>query len=125
VRQRRPAAAHPRPRAAPPRPARAPPQEAALADLEAELTGLRDGLAAAEAEAGKLPALEASLGTSKDQYLRLQADFENFRRRTVREVRAGGPGQGLFRFERGSRWRVRRRGWLAAAARAPWCPVPR
>ncbi|GBG00499.1 nucleotide release factor, partial [Raphidocelis subcapitata] len=59
--------------------------EGALADLEAEMTSLRDGLAAAESEAARAPALEASLVTSKDQYVRLQADFENFRRRMAKE----------------------------------------
>lgn len=59
--------------------------ESALTDLESELAALRDSLAAADAEAAKVAALEGSLGTSKDQYLRLQADFENFRRRTSKE----------------------------------------
>lgn len=58
--------------------------EAALADLEAEAAALRDAAAAAEAGAARAGQLEQSLATSKDQYLRLQADFENFRRRTVR-----------------------------------------
>jgi len=48
------------------------------------MTSLRDAVAAAEAEGARAATLETSLTTSKDQYIRLQADFENFRRRTVR-----------------------------------------
>lgn len=59
--------------------------EEALADLEAEMTSLRDAVAAAEAEGARAATLETSLTTSKDQYIRLQADFENFRRRTAKE----------------------------------------
>lgn len=60
------------------------PQEAALSELEAEMAALREAAAAGEAEGARAAALEGSLATSKDQYLRLQADFDNFRRRTVR-----------------------------------------
>jgi hypothetical protein len=63
------------------------PQEEALAELEAELSALRESAAAAEAEGARAVALEGSLSAAKDQYLRLQADFDNFRRRTVRGVR--------------------------------------
>lgn len=99
---------------------RRPAQEGALADLEAELSSLRDGLAAAESEAARAPALEASLATSKDQYLRLQADFENFRRRTV-------PGGRMEAEVRGSGRRLRQLPLRArpatAAARLPPNPA--
>lgn len=62
-------------------------QEAALAELEGESSALREALAAAEAEGARAGALEGSLATSKDQYIRLTADFENFRRRTVRPLK--------------------------------------
>jgi molecular chaperone GrpE (heat shock protein) len=32
--------------------------------------------------------LEATMATAKDQLLRLNADFDNFRRRTVRPLRS-------------------------------------
>lgn len=53
-----------------------------LDELEAELSSAHAELDAAEAQTSSL---EASLTTSKDQYLRLTADFENFRRRTATE----------------------------------------
>ncbi|KIZ07929.1 molecular chaperone GrpE [Monoraphidium neglectum] len=59
--------------------------EEALAELEAELSALRESAAAAEAEGARAVALEGSLSAAKDQYLRLQADFDNFRRRTAKE----------------------------------------
>lgn len=44
---------------------------------------LRDQLAQAVGAAAKAESLEGSLNSSKDQLLRLTADFENFRKRTV------------------------------------------
>jgi hypothetical protein len=55
-------------------------QEAALADLDAEMAKMQDTVAAAESRAATL---ENSIATAKDQLLRLNADFENFRRRAV------------------------------------------
>jgi molecular chaperone GrpE len=52
-----------------------------VAELESELAELREQIAIADTKA---IAAEANLASSKDQYLRLNADFENFRRRTVR-----------------------------------------
>ncbi|KAI8466442.1 MAG: GrpE-domain-containing protein [Monoraphidium minutum] len=53
------------------------------------MAALRDAVAAAEAgaeaEAGRAAALEGSVASGKDQFLRLQADFDNFRRRTAQE----------------------------------------
>jgi molecular chaperone GrpE len=60
-------------------------QEECLAELEGQMFDLRDKLAAAEEAASKASALESTVGATKDQYVRLQADFENFRKRTVRE----------------------------------------
>jgi molecular chaperone GrpE len=53
---------------------------ATVADLESDLAELREQIAIADTKASTA---ESSLATSKDQYLRLNADFENFRRRTV------------------------------------------
>lgn len=53
---------------------------ATVAELESELAELRERIAIAETKAS---AAESTLATSKDQYIRLNADFENFRRRTV------------------------------------------
>ncbi len=55
-------------------------QEVAFAEVEAELFDARDKLAEAEAAASTA---RDSAGVSRDQFLRLTADFENFRRRTV------------------------------------------
>jgi molecular chaperone GrpE (heat shock protein) len=57
-----------------------------LAELEGELFDLRDQLAQAAGAAAKAESLEGSLASSKDQLVRLTADFENFRKRTVREA---------------------------------------
>ncbi|KXZ54694.1 hypothetical protein GPECTOR_4g762 [Gonium pectorale] len=54
----------------------------ALADLEAEMNRLQSAASAAESRAATL---EASVAAAKDQYLRLNADFDNFRRRTREE----------------------------------------
>lgn len=51
-----------------------------MGELEAELASLRDAAAAAEARASSM---ESTVTTAKEQLLRLNADFENFRRRTV------------------------------------------
>jgi len=59
--------------------------EECLAELEGQTFDLRDKLAAAEEAASKASALETVVGTTKDQYVRLQADFENFRKRTAAE----------------------------------------
>ena len=50
-------------------------------ELEAELLQLRES---SEKEVAEATALHASTLASKDQMLRLTADFENYRRRTVR-----------------------------------------
>lgn len=55
-------------------------QEAALAELDAEMTRLQEAAAAAESRAALL---ENTTSTAKDQLLRLNADFDNFRRRSV------------------------------------------
>lgn len=56
--------------------------ESAVADVEAEVQALRTAAQAAEQRAA---ALESTAAVSKDQLLRLTADFENFRRRTKTE----------------------------------------
>lgn len=56
-----------------------------LAELEGEVCDLRDQLASASAAAAKADALEGSVAATKDQLLRLTADFENFRKRTANE----------------------------------------
>ncbi|GIL91669.1 hypothetical protein Vretimale_9545 [Volvox reticuliferus] len=53
-----------------------------LAELEAEMGRLRAEASAAEERAS---ALEATASNTKDQFVRLTADFENFRRRTREE----------------------------------------
>ncbi|GFR50453.1 hypothetical protein Agub_g12674 [Astrephomene gubernaculifera] len=53
-----------------------------LAELEAEMARLQQESSAATSRAAQL---EASVASAKDQYLRLQADFDNFRRRTKEE----------------------------------------
>jgi molecular chaperone GrpE len=58
-------------------------REAAEA-VEAREAGAPQGGAAAEGGADPR-ALEAELGVLRDRYLRLQADFENFRRRALKE----------------------------------------
>ncbi len=55
-------------------------QETALAALDAEIVSLNDAAAAAESRAA---VLENTVTTAKDQLLRLNADFDNFRRRSV------------------------------------------
>lgn len=61
-----------------------------LAELEGEMFDLRDQLAQAAGAAAKAESLEGSLNSSKDQLLRLTADFENFRKRTVSSRGAQG-----------------------------------
>ncbi|KAI3435680.1 hypothetical protein D9Q98_001737 [Chlorella vulgaris] len=56
--------------------------ETFVPELEAELAALQTRAADAEAEAGKL---EEALQDTKDKFVRLQADFENFRKRTAAE----------------------------------------
>ena len=53
-------------------------QEASLAELEEEMGKLREGVTAAES---RTTMLEGTLQTAKDQLLRLNADFDNFRMR--------------------------------------------
>ncbi|EFJ47186.1 hypothetical protein VOLCADRAFT_109146 [Volvox carteri f. nagariensis] len=53
-----------------------------LAELELEMERMR---AEASATMERASALEASANSAKDQYVRLTADFENFRRRTREE----------------------------------------
>lgn len=55
-------------------------QEAALADLDAQMAKMQESVAAAESRAAML---ENTVATAKDQLLRLNADFDNFRRRSV------------------------------------------
>ena len=63
-----------------------------MLELEVEMAGLQAGVAAAESRAALL---ESTAATAKDQLLRLTADFDNFRRRTVSaEGRGGGVGGG-------------------------------
>jgi hypothetical protein len=56
--------------------------------------------------ASKAEALEGSLAASKDQLLRLTADFENFRKRTVSRqagsIRQGVEREHMFMFRSGS-----------------------
>lgn len=56
--------------------------EEALGDVEAELSDLRAKLNSAQEE---VEAVASASGSTKDQLLRLTADFENFRRRTTTE----------------------------------------
>eukprot|EP00955_Chlamydomonas_euryale_P110370 365996-Chlamydomonas_euryale.AAC.1 len=56
-------------------------QEDAVAELEEEMERVMQAVAEAEARAA---ATEAAAATAKDQLVRLTADFENFRRRSVR-----------------------------------------
>lgn len=56
--------------------------ETALSDLDAELARLNEAAAAAESKAANL---ESAVATAKDQLLRLNADFDNFRRRSSTE----------------------------------------
>ncbi|KAG2434678.1 hypothetical protein HXX76_007571 [Chlamydomonas incerta] len=58
---------------------------AALAELESEMGRLH---AAASEASDRAKSLEASVASAKDQYLRLNADFDNFRRRTREESAA-------------------------------------
>ncbi|GLC67154.1 G1/S-specific cyclin-E1 [Pleodorina starrii] len=53
-----------------------------LAGLESEMERLRSAASAADERAS---ALESTVSNMKDQYVRLTADFENFRRRTREE----------------------------------------
>jgi molecular chaperone GrpE len=52
-----------------------------------------------EAMGGDLEAIEAELARQKDLYLRLVADFDNFRKRTAQEVerRASGQKEGFIK----------------------------
>jgi molecular chaperone GrpE len=64
-------------------------------ELEAELKALADGAAAADSNA---MALEASLLSNRDKFVRLSADFDNFRKRTAGEkeaARAAAKGDAL------------------------------
>ncbi|KAL6765465.1 GrpE nucleotide release factor [Haematococcus lacustris] len=56
--------------------------EAALAELDAEIAQAQENVAAAESKAALL---ESTVATAKDQLLRLNADFDNFRRRSKDE----------------------------------------
>jgi molecular chaperone GrpE len=56
--------------------------EACLAQLEAELGSQQDAVGTANA---RVVELEAAVTSAKDQFLRLNADFDNFRRRTANE----------------------------------------
>lgn len=53
-----------------------------VTELKAELEALQTAVSSAEASAA---ALEEVLKTTKDQYMRLSADFDNFRKRTAGE----------------------------------------
>lgn len=61
-------------------------QEQAFAELEAELMDLRAKLETSDATASTVSSLEAAVSSQKEQYLRLNADFDNFRRRTVSSI---------------------------------------
>lgn len=53
-----------------------------LADLESEMAKMQEASAASD---GRVKTLEASTSTAKEQFLRLTADFDNYRRRTGEE----------------------------------------
>ena len=55
-------------------------QESLLPELESEFSGLEDSRSTAEAESASL---KSELDASKDSFLRLSADFENFKKRSV------------------------------------------
>lgn len=59
--------------------------EELLAELEGEVYDLRDQLGAAAGAATRAEVLEGTVATTKDQLLRLTADFDNFRKRTATE----------------------------------------
>ncbi|KAF5829589.1 GrpE-domain-containing protein [Dunaliella salina] len=59
--------------------------EASLSELDEEVARLQAGVASAESRATML---EGTLQTAKDQLLRLNADFDNFRRRSAGEKEA-------------------------------------
>jgi hypothetical protein len=74
-----------------------PAQGELLAELEGEMFDLRDQLAQAAGAAAKAESLEGSLNSTKDQLLRLTADFENFRKRTVSSTVRQGAGRHMVR----------------------------
>lgn len=57
-------------------------KECFVNELKTELTTLQEAVKSAESSAS---ALEETLKSTKDQYVRLTADFENFRKRTTTE----------------------------------------
>ena len=52
-----------------------------LSDIESEFAGMAAQLAESDTQA---VAREAAVRVSKEQWIRLNADFDNFRKRTVR-----------------------------------------
>ena len=74
-------------------------EEAALNDAQTAAESASDNVAENEAEAADNvaePSLEEQLAVWRDKYLRLQAEFDNFRKRTIKEkmelVERGGEG---------------------------------
>ncbi len=62
--------------------------DAAAAEVQSEATAAEDNMSCeAEAEADKVaePSLEEQIAAWHDKYLRLQAEFDNFRKRTIKE----------------------------------------
>ena len=63
-------------------------KDAAAADAQSEAQPTEDNVSCeAEAEADKVaePTLEEQIAAWRDKYLRLQAEFDNFRKRTIKE----------------------------------------
>ena len=63
-------------------------KDAAAAEAQSEVQPAEDNVSCeAEAEADKVaePTLEEQIAAWKDKYLRLQAEFDNFRKRTIKE----------------------------------------
>jgi len=59
--------------------------DASQAEESIKNTGKADENAAQHEEAGEIARLQAELTEQKDKYLRLYADFDNFRKRTAKE----------------------------------------
>lgn len=63
-------------------------KDAAAAEAQSEVQPAEDNVSCeAEAEADKVaePTLEEQIAAWRDKYLRLQAEFDNFRKRTIKE----------------------------------------
>lgn len=59
--------------------------EAAAEEIKAEVVGEETNAEEAKAEEKKEPTVEEQLATLKDQYLRQAAEFENYRKRVLKE----------------------------------------